>query len=758
VLSVAVAAQAQPPAPAGPPPGDQPPPRRIGEIPDCSQLAFHLVESGHLRHTGNVQCDLPDGVRVTADEVDIFTGEGRTRVVARGGVVFTGPEGHVWAARMEYRTDTGTGVFDDAAGLLTLGPGVDHQAFGDHDPWVHFSGERLEKVGPRKYRITRGQWTTCEQPTPRWEMASRSLDLNLEESVVARHTVLRVKNVPLFYLPWMYYPIQSDDRATGFLMPSYGTSTFRGQALSNAFFWAIGRSHDATFMHDWFTRAGQGAGAEYRYVTSPQSSGTFRLYRFNRRETRSVADGVEAVLPGSRSYEVTGNAVHTLWPGATGRVRLDYFSDVQSQQLLHQNLYEASRRNRTIEAGLTASFRTLSTSVLYQRQELVNDVTDTIVYGTTPRATAALAPQRLFGTPVYGSLNAEYSFLPYQRMIAGAVMQDDSFGRLDVSPSARVPLSRLSFLSVNTSASYRSTYYTRRAGETAQTGDGSYLRQYVTSRTDVVGPVLSRIWDLDDDAFADRVKHVIEPTLTVDLTSSIKDFRRTPILSDISDFVVGGSTRVTFGVTNRLFMRGRAPSEGARGQTREFVTVGIQQTYYTNPEASRYDTAYASAVGRGTGDDLSPVGVNVRVSPRAGLDGNARLEYGVSGDGLQMFTAGATASHALGNLTVSYSRQRFDRSLPANSFLSASTQLRAFDDRLTGNYSVSLDVARRYVVNQGIGASYMAQCCGVQGEFQVYNFPTGSGLPVTRDRRINVAFVLAGLGTFSNFFGAFGGL
>ena len=37
--------------------------------------------------------------------------------------------------------------------------------------------------------------------------------------------VMRVKDVPLLYLPAMYYPINKDDRATGFLMPTYGTST-----------------------------------------------------------------------------------------------------------------------------------------------------------------------------------------------------------------------------------------------------------------------------------------------------------------------------------------------------------------------------------------------------------------------------------------------------------------------------------------------------------------------------------------------------
>jgi hypothetical protein len=52
----------------------------------------------------------------------------------------------------------------------------------------------------------------------------------------------------------------------------------------------------------------------------------------------------------------------------------------------------------------------------------------------------------------------------------------------------------------------------------------------------------------------------------------------------------------------------------------------------------------------------------------------------------------------------------------------------------------------------------MAQCCGVQVEAQIFKFPQSSGLVIPSDRRFNVSFVLAGLGTFSNFFGAFGGL
>ena len=59
----------------------------------------------------------------------------------------------------------------------------------------------------------------------------------------------------------LYYPTKEEDRATGILFPTYGISSLRGQSIHNAFFWAINRSQDATFMHDWYSKAGQGVGA-----------------------------------------------------------------------------------------------------------------------------------------------------------------------------------------------------------------------------------------------------------------------------------------------------------------------------------------------------------------------------------------------------------------------------------------------------------------------------------------------------------------
>jgi LPS-assembly protein len=568
--------------------------------------------------------------------------------------------------------------------------------------------------------------------------------------------LLKVKGVPMMYLPVLYYPIRNDQRATGFLLPTYGASTLRGQSISNAFFWAINRSQDATLFHDWFTRTGMGEGSEYRYIAGQQSAGNVRLYRFVQHETQYTQSGVTTSLPPKTSYEFTGAVTQALGGEARARMRLDYFSDVLTQQLYHQNIYEASRRNRLIEGGVSDTFGPVSATALYQRNETFDNATTSFLYGATPRLTALLAPQQLFGSPIYASMNSEYAYLPYRGLdlAKGVVTQDNSLGRVDVAPSLRMPLSRLTYLSVNTSVAHRLTYYSRSRDITRGVAvPASLTRDYTQLRTDLVGPVFTKIWDTPESGYSERMKHVIEPAFTFDYTTPITNYKQTPLLPDTSDFVVGGTTRLTYGLTNRMMYRGKT-MDGVRGSTREFVTVGIQQTYYSNSESSKYDTSYSSSNTGRKAVNLSPIALTTRISPSSKLDANTRLEYDISGLGLAMLSVGGSVTAGLSSGSVSFSRQHPDRRSPANSYFSGSTSLRSPNGHFTGTYALSWDLTHSTIVTQNVLGTYMAQCCGLQVEFQKFHLV--SSAPIPSDRRFNVSFVLAGLGTFSNFFGAFG--
>jgi hypothetical protein len=190
----------------------------------------------------------------------------------------------------------------------------------------------------------------------------------------------------------------------------------------------------------------------------------------------------------------------------------------------------------------------------------------------------------------------------------------------------------------------------------------------------------------------------------------------------------------------------------------EFITIGLQQTYYTNPNLSRLDPNYVSSISNQRLSHVSPVALTARVAPTAALEASSRLEYNTERGFLQAAGVGASG-HTVGGSTVnvSFSRSRGSRTSAPVSTLSGGTSLRFLEGRAVGSYALNWDIGQGFIVQQGTSFTYMAQCCGIQAEFQKFHYPQ-SILGITSDRRINIGFVLAGLGTFSNLFGAFGGL
>ena len=77
---------------------------------------------------------------------------------------------------------------------------------------------------------------------------------------------------------------------------------------------------------------------------------------------------------------------------------------------------------------------------------------------------------------------------------------------------------------------------------------------------------------------------------------------------------------------------------------------------------------------------------------------------------------------------------------------------------MRGIYEFNYDVKTGRYLQQRIMVEYHAQCCGIRGEYQFFNFAgLGHRAVIPQDRRFNLSFTLAGLGTFANVLGAFGG-
>jgi LPS-assembly protein len=410
------------------------------------------IGDNHWRRTGAIEIECDDMRFYADDQLDIYTDTGQ--VVASGNVVFTSPGSRIAAERAEFNTRTKTGTFFNATGTATLKEEVDRSMFGGQEPDAFFYGETVEKIGPKKYRITHGGFTTCVQPTPRWEVVSTSATVTLDEYAILTNSLLKVKGVPLFYLPWFYYPIQEDDRATGFLLPTYGASTIQGQTLRNAFFWAIGRSQDATIYHDWYSQTGQSYGGEYRYVAGIGSEGSL-VTNFLDEHEATIGSTVQ---PARRSYQLQGNMTQALPGRLRARANVDYFSDITVQQLYHQDVTRATNRRRIIGGNITGNWGAHTLSGTYDRNETFIGDTQSATRGGTPRLIYTRAQRPIGASPVYVSLGTEFVNLLGENR-AGTTEVDTTLNRLDITPTARIPFTRWPFLTINSSATWRNTFW-----------------------------------------------------------------------------------------------------------------------------------------------------------------------------------------------------------------------------------------------------------------------------------------------------------
>ena len=149
-------------------------------------------------------------------------------------------------------------------------------------------------------------------------------------------------------------------------------------------------------------------------------------------------------------------------------------------------------------------------------------------------------------------------------------------------------------------AGYRTTYFSESLADDLKTQiEVPITRNYGDMRLEVVGPVLSRVFN-PQNAIAERMKHVVEPNFSVQHRTNIANQDRIPRTSGAYDIIIGGTTQMNYGLTNRLLVRKDAAGEPQAGAPRELLSVSMRQTYYTNAEASTFDTSYHTAWATGT--------------------------------------------------------------------------------------------------------------------------------------------------------------
>ena len=608
-------------------------------------------------------------------------------------------------------------------------------------------GEKIEKIGPKKYRITNGGFSTCVQPTPRWDLHAGTVILNVDHYTLLTNAVLRVKGVPMFYTPILYYPTKREDRATGFLIPTYGSSSLRGQSIHNAFFWAIDRSQDATVMHDWFSKTGQGVGGEYRYNFGAGTDGNFRSYfRDQQAATYTLSDGSLTTTDASRSFEIRGGANQLLPGNLHARANVNYFSSIVTSQTFNTNIYDASRNNRSFGGNVVGAWGTYTMNATLDHSEYFYSTNDSALSGSWPRVSLNRNERPLFGSALYFSASTEYAHLLRDSRLTDPTTGittdiDSGLTRIDVSPQIRYPFKKWQWFTVNSTVNWHDTYYSRIETPYDPTGavpqtmtDESLNRTVFSVQSQIIGPVFNRIWDTPGNGYAEKFKHSVEPYLTVQYTSPVADFQRI-VQFDGTDSYVGG-TRFNYGINNRFYAK-RQAAPGQPAQSREILDVELTQSFYTDQRAALYDRQYQqyqTNVIAAPKTNFSAISLSVRAQPTNEINATVRADFDPTYHKLETISAQGTYSWTSRvQATLGWSKRAFIAELPGfndpallDHYINPSINVHTRDNRVGTIYNFNYDVLHGTMTQQRLSAFYNAQCCGLAFEYQTYNYGAGS--------------------------------
>ena len=349
------------------------------------------------------------------------TGRDTHRVVLTGNVTFRDKDAQISADRAEFNTETRLGTFFNASGFAQHRDGGQARRAGRAGARRLLLRRHDREDRPRQVpdHATAASPPACSR-RPAGRSRRASVTLRLDHYAFLTNAVIKAKGVPVFYLPALYYPIQKDDRATGILMPTYGTSTYKGFTLSNAFFWAINRSQDATFMHDWFKKRGQGFGGEYRYAAG---AGLERLRRSSTtcastsRPTRTTP-AARRCCRRARATRSRSSVSHALGRRWTARGRVDYFTDITVNQAYNTDIYDTSRSSRMYGGGISGSLPGFIDQRHLRPHRVLRRPRRLARSPVRPRASRCRATRsRCSGAPAYFSVNTEYASLVRQNAL-----------------------------------------------------------------------------------------------------------------------------------------------------------------------------------------------------------------------------------------------------------------------------------------------------------------------------------------------------
>ena len=722
--------------------------------------------------------------RLQADKVTVY--EAENRVVAEGSVVFDqADQARITGSRGDWNYRTKTGYFVNSTGYTNQ---------TQDGTRIYFTADRVEKISLDTIVATNVQVTACDEDVPKWSFHASKARIKTGDRVYVYSPKMKLKNIPVFFLPYASVSIKPRDRASGFLTPTFGGSGAKGARLSTAYYQTLGRSADFTFRSDIYTSRGLGFGGDFRSRANSRSYLEFGFYAVKDRIFGPEADDAHPDQGGSSLYV---DGVHYFKNGFVAVADVNITSNLAFRQVFSDNIQQAISPEETSQVFVNKNHNEYSFNFL-ARTQVTSLENARIRIRQLPSVSIDRRPRLLKflkDLPIYFSFTGSADGVSRKETVEDQVQFVNDVGgnpilspsivqRLDFYPRFELPL-HFAGWSITTSASGRATYYSNSIDPTTRDVlSRNITRAYGEFEFDVRPPAFAKDFNRGGRFF---VRHLIEPYIIYRKVSGINNFDRI-IRFDYSD-AVADTNEIEFGITNRFFTRrstenvSDVPARTTDDENRpllstqpyEALTITLRGKYFfdpffggaliTNQRNQFYPINTLSGfVYGGVPRRFSPINVDARYRPRRHLFLDFRTDLDTHGGGMRSLSTTFGLNKSIVEIFQSFYYTRaielapslarfadpngFEAGTVRGSQWSPSVFLGNRERGLFGGSSFFFDFQKRpgrgnnSLISSTVTLGYGWDCCALATQFSSFN------VGLRKENRLVFAFRLNGIGSF----------
>jgi LPS-assembly protein len=485
---------------------------------------------------------------------------------------------HIRASHGTYNFALETGKFYDATGTTGLRFRANRPILTSTAPFA-FTGKRVEKTGPAHYLVYDGTITTCELPHPKWQFDARKVDVDVGGNAKIYRSEFVLHGFPILYFPFATHPVEKESRQSGFLIPSVGRSSTKGNILGDAYYWAINRMMDATIGAEYFSLRGWSERGEFRVRPSETSYVDLNYF--------GVIDrgiGTPPLKEGGENARL--NAAGT-FDGFRAVANIDYLSSFLFRLAFNEVFSQAVYSEVKSQAFLSKSANGFSFNGFTERYQnfLSTTAGQVITILHAPSFDFSGVDRQVWHTPLYWSFDASTAGLsrsePEQCSTVGSLQScappfrtANLLGRFDLNPEISLPLLFRGWV-LRPDLTLHDTYYSERlVGEVGQNpgqaSDHPIDRHALETAVELRPPPLERVFDKE---FAGRKwKHVIEPRAVYRFVTGVNNFGNI-VKFDERD-ILTDTHEVEYGFVTRLYAKRMSDQPEECGKIMSALTVG----------------------------------------------------------------------------------------------------------------------------------------------------------------------------------------